>query len=281
MAGISRRELLGSAAALSASALVTRSAWDRTASMLTGYPQAASAEALAAVAPRRYRPGLARSSLAIILRFGIPLAGANFVNYTLLNVDYAFVGHLLGAAALGGRIFAPGGAMEAVLEAKHAGKIRYIGFTGHKSPAIHLEMLRTAFAHGFMFDAVQMPLNVMDAHYKSFAEKVVPVLVRHGIGVLGMKPLANGIILKSHTATPIECLHYAMNLPTSVVINGCESLERLHQGLRAARTFRPLSEKEVAAILAKTAVAAAQGRFEPFKTSHDFDGTYHHPQWLG
>jgi predicted aldo/keto reductase-like oxidoreductase len=142
-------------------------------------------------------------------------------------------------------------------------------------------MIHTGLKNGFTFDAVQMPLNVMDAHYRSFAERVVPVLVRHGIGVLGMKPLGNGIILQSHTATPIECLHYAMNLPTSVVINGCESLERLHQGLQAARTFRPLTKKEVAAILAKTAVAAAQGGFEPFKTTHDFDGTYHHPQWLG
>jgi predicted aldo/keto reductase-like oxidoreductase len=179
------------------------------------------------------------------------------------------------------RIFGPNGSIETLLAARKAGKLRYIGFTGHKDPAIHLKMIHTGLKNGFTFDAVQMPLNVMDAHYRSFAERVVPVLVRHGIGVLGMKPLGNGIILQSHTATPIECLHYAMNLPTSVVINGCESLERLHQGLQAARTFRPLTKKEVAAILAKTAVAAAQGGFEPFKTTHDFDGTYHHPQWLG
>jgi predicted aldo/keto reductase-like oxidoreductase len=180
-----------------------------------------------------------------------------------------------------GRIFGPGGAFEAALAAKKAGKIRYLGFTGHKDPEIHLKMLHTAFQRGFTFDAVQMPLNVMDAHYKSFAKKVVPVLVEHGIGVLGMKPMANGIILKSKTVTPIECLHYAMNLPTSVVINGCESLERLQQGLEAARTFKPLSEPEVAALLAKTAAAGARGEFEPFKTTFDFDGTHSNPSWLG
>jgi len=179
------------------------------------------------------------------------------------------------------RIFGPNGAFEAALAAKKAGKIRYIGFTGHKDPDIHLKMLHTAFAHDFTFDAVQMPLNVMDAHYKSFAHKVVPVLVEHGIGVLGMKPLGAGIILESNTVTAIECLHYAMNLPTSVVINGCDSVERVHQALEAARTFRPLSEAQVSALLAKTAAAGAQGQFERFKTSTEFDGTAHNPRWLG
>ncbi len=179
------------------------------------------------------------------------------------------------------RILGPGGALEAALAAKKAGKLRYIGFTGHKDPDIHLKMLNMAFQQGFTFDAVQMPLNVMDAHFKSFAKKVVPVLVEHGIGVLGMKPMANGIILKSKTVTPIDCLHYAMNLPTSVVINGCDSLERLEQGLEAARTFKPLNQQEVAALLAKTAVAGAKGQFEPFKTSFEFDGTHFNPQWLG
>lgn len=179
------------------------------------------------------------------------------------------------------RIFGPNGAFEAALAARKAGKIRYIGFTGHKDPDIHLKMLNTAFSHGFTFDTVQMPLNIMDAHYHSFAKKVVPVLVKHGIGVLGMKPLANGIILQSNTVTATECLHYAMNLPTSVVINGCDTIERLNQGLEAARTFRPLSETEVASLLAKTAAAAAKGEYEPFKNTHDFDGTYQNPQWLG
>ncbi len=179
------------------------------------------------------------------------------------------------------RIFGPNGAFEAALAARKAGKIRYIGFTGHKDPAIHLKMLNTGFEHGFTFDTVQMPLNVMDAHYHSFAKKVVPVCVKHGIGVLGMKPLAFGLIIQSHTVSAIECLHYAMNLRTSVVINGCDSIERLNQALEAARTFRPMSETQVAALLAKTAKAAANGGFEPFKTSHQFDGTWQNPQWLG
>jgi len=179
------------------------------------------------------------------------------------------------------RIFGAKGAFEAAMDAKKAGKIRYIGFTGHKDPDIHLKMLHTGFAHGFTFDAVQMPLNLMDAHYHSFAKKVVPVLVEHGIGVLGMKPLGGGGILQSQTVTPIECLHYAMNLPTSVVINGCDSLERLKQGLEAARTFKPLKQAELSGLLSKTASAGSQGKYERFKTTHDFDGTWQNPQWLG
>jgi aryl-alcohol dehydrogenase-like predicted oxidoreductase len=179
------------------------------------------------------------------------------------------------------RIFSKGGGMEAVLEAKKQGKVRYIGFTGHKSPDIHLKMLNTAVAHDFTFDAVQMPLNVMDAHFNSFEKKVLPVLVEHQIAVLGMKPMGDKIILKSKTATPIECLHYAMNLPTSVVITGCDSLDILDQALAAARTFKPLSSTEVTSLLTKTAVAAKEGEFERYKISHDFDGTFHNPQWLG
>ena len=179
------------------------------------------------------------------------------------------------------RIFAKGGGMEAVLEAKKQGKVRYIGFTGHKSPDIHLKMLNTAFAHNFTFDAVQMPLNVMDAHFNSFEKKVLPVLIEHKIGVLGMKPMGDKIILKSKTATPVECLHYAMNLPTSVVITGCDSMEILQQALDAARSFKPLSSNEVAALLTKTDTAAKNGEFERYKISHDFDGTYQNPQWLG
>lgn len=178
-------------------------------------------------------------------------------------------------------IFAPDGSLQAALEARKAGKIRYIGFTGHKSPDIHLKMLNTAFAHQFTFDTVQMPLNVMDAHFNSFEKKVLPVLVEHKIGVLGMKPMGDHIILNSKTATPIECLHYAMNLPTSVVITGCDSMKILEQALNAARTFRPMDQAEVASLLAKTAAAAENGQFELYKTSHQFDGTYHNPQWLG
>src|ERR1700732_521775 len=149
------------------------------------------------------------------------------------------------------RVFAAGGGMEAVVEAQKAGKVRYIGFTGHKSPDIHLKMLETADARQFHFDSVQMPLNVMDAHYNSFQKKVLPVLVKKEIGVLGMKPMGSGIILRSKTVGPIECLHYAMNLPTSVVINGCDSVALVEQALEAARTFTALSETQIVAVLAE------------------------------
>jgi uncharacterized protein len=179
------------------------------------------------------------------------------------------------------RIFGAGGSLEAALGAKKAGKIRYIGFTGHKSPDIHLKMLETAFAHDFLFDTVQMPLNVMDAHFNSFEKKVLPVLVKHNIGVLGMKPMGDSIILRSKTASAVECLHYAMNLPTSVVITGCDSLPILQQALGAARSFRPMSNDEVGQLLSKTSSAAVKGEFELYKTTHNFDGPYQNPQWLG
>jgi aryl-alcohol dehydrogenase-like predicted oxidoreductase len=179
------------------------------------------------------------------------------------------------------RIFDPEGALAAVLEARQAGKVRYIGFTGHKDPAVHLHMLDVADQHGFHFDTAQMPLNVMDAHYRSFAKLVVPELVKRQIGVLGMKSMANGILLKSNTVTPIECLHYALNLPTSVVITGMDSLELVDQAFEAIRTFQPMTDEQVQSLLAKTAKAGARGEFEPFKTSSIFDGTAQHPQWLG
>jgi predicted aldo/keto reductase-like oxidoreductase len=178
------------------------------------------------------------------------------------------------------RIFAEGGGMEAVLEAKKAGKIRFIGFTGHKSPDIHLKM-DTAAKHGFACDTVQMPLNVMDAHFNSFEKKVLPVLLKNNLGVLGMKPMGDHVILESKTATPVECLHYAMSLPTSVVITGCDSLPILQQALHAARSFQPMNSSQVAELLTRTAKAAEAGQFELYKTSHRFDGTYANPQWLG
>src|SRR6202166_2907936 len=159
-------------------------------------------------------------------------------------------------------IFAEGGANEAVLAAKKAGKIRYIGFTGHKDPHIHLYMLKVAAEHGFHFDTVQMPLNVMDAHFRSFGQMVLPELVRDGIGVLGMKPMGDGVILKSKTVTPVECLHYAMTLPTSTVITGIDSLEILKQDLEAVKSFKPLTEEQTDALLQRTAEAAADGRYE-------------------
>jgi predicted aldo/keto reductase-like oxidoreductase len=179
------------------------------------------------------------------------------------------------------RIFREGGAIEALQEAKKAGKIRYIGFTGHKDPKIHLKVLETARQKGFRFDAVQMPLNVMDAHFKSFEKEVLPVLVREGIGVLGMKPLGSGIILQSQKVNPVECLHYALNLPTSTVITGVDSIKILDQALDAVRTFKPMDAEQVNKLLARTADPGSQGKFELFKTSKQFDGTVQNPQWLG
>ena len=179
------------------------------------------------------------------------------------------------------RIFDEQGANAALIEARDAGKIRFIGFTGHKDPRIHLHMLEVAKENGFRFDTVQMPLNVMDAHYRSFEKMVLPELVQQKIGVLAMKTLANGTILESNTVTAIECLQYAMNLPVSVVITGCESMEDLEQALTAARTFRPMSEEQMTALLARTSKAAARGEFELFKTTSVYDGTASHPEWLG
>jgi len=179
------------------------------------------------------------------------------------------------------RIFHPEGANAALLEARGAGKLRYIGFTGHKDPRIHLYMLEVAAEHGFRFDTVQMPLNVMDAHYRSFEKQVVPELVKLKIGILGMKSMANGILLKSQTVTPVECLHYALSLPTSVVITGIDSMEILDQAFAAAESFHPLEHDERDALLRKTRAAAAKGEFEPFKTSSIFDGTAGNPEWLG
>jgi predicted aldo/keto reductase-like oxidoreductase len=179
------------------------------------------------------------------------------------------------------RIFDEEGANAALVEARQAGKLRYIGFTGHKDPRIHLYMLEVAADQGFTFDTVQMPLNVMDAHYRSFEKLVLPKLVKQQIGVLGMKPLANGVILESATVTAIECLHYALSLPTSVVITGCDSMDILDQALEAARNFHPMGQAEVQALLARTAKAASKGEFEPFKTTSIFDATASNPEWLG
>lgn len=178
------------------------------------------------------------------------------------------------------RVFTSGG-IEAVLAARKAGKVRYIGFTGHKSPAIHLHMLDVASAHGFVFDAVQMPLNVMDAHFDSFEKQVLPELVKQNCGVLGMKSMGDSWILGSKVVTAAECLRYAMSLPTSVVITGCESIEILEQAIDVARSFKPMSRKELASLLARTAPAASNGAYEKYKTSDYFDGTSRNLEWLG
>ncbi len=179
------------------------------------------------------------------------------------------------------RVFAEGGAMEAVLEAKKAGKVRFVGFTGHKDPYVHLRMLEIARANHFHFDAVQMPINVMDAHFRSFAHDVLPVLNREGIASLGMKAFGDPHILASKTATPLECLYYCLNLPISVQITGIESQTILDQAFEAVRTFKPYSAGDLAALLDRTRAAALTGKFEPFKTTSSNDGTAHRPERLG
>jgi len=178
------------------------------------------------------------------------------------------------------RVFAPGGAIEALVEARKAGKLRFTGFTGHKSPAIHLHMLEVAKKNGYHFDTVQLPINPLDAHYESFEKNVVPALQREGIAVLGMKPMGSGVILESGAVRADECLRYALSAPTSVVITGCDTMGILKQALRVAFTFKPLSPQERQALLARTAKVAAGGRFEQFKTTERFDGTTQNPKWL-
>jgi predicted aldo/keto reductase-like oxidoreductase len=179
------------------------------------------------------------------------------------------------------RIFAPGGAIEAALAARQAGKIRYIGFTGHKDPAVHLRMLETAQKHNFHFDTVQMPINVMDAHFRSFTKEVMPVALKQGIGVLAMKTFGDPYILKSNTVQPIEALHYGLTLPVSVIITGIDNTQTLDQAFEAARTFKPLDQTQMASLLARTATAASEGKFELFKTTQHYDGTAQNPKWLG
>lgn len=177
-------------------------------------------------------------------------------------------------------VFGEDGAVEALRFAQNEGKLRFIGFTGHKSPAIHLEMLRVADAHDFRFDTVQMPLNVMDPHYQSFQSQVLPILVKNHIGVLGMKPMGSGDILESNTVSAEECLRYALSLPTAVVITGCDSMPILEQAIKVGTSFEPLSEAEMQALLAKTRAAGKRGKYEAFKNTTRFDATHRHPEWL-
>jgi len=180
------------------------------------------------------------------------------------------------------RIFAPHGAIEAALAARKAGKTRFLGFTGHKSPEIHLAMLEACDAHGFVPDTVQLPLNVLDASYDSFQAKVLPVLVQRGIGVLGMKPLADGFVPRSGAVPPEDALRYAMSVPgVAVTITGIDALPVLDQALRLARGFQPFSIDARRALEQEAAAVAANGRFEAYKSGHTFDSTYHHPEWLG
>ncbi len=179
------------------------------------------------------------------------------------------------------KVFAPNGALEAAMRAKEQGKFRYIGFTGHKSPAIHKHMFDVADQHQFHFDTVQMPLNVMDAHYDSFEQGVLPVATAHGTAVLGMKAFGDAFIVKSGVASPIEMLHYPMSLPITLQVCGIDSMPVLQQALNAVRSFTPLTPEQRTALLAKTQAVAADGKTERYKTSHHFDGTVQNPQWLG
>jgi aryl-alcohol dehydrogenase-like predicted oxidoreductase len=178
------------------------------------------------------------------------------------------------------RIFAAGGAMEAALAARQAGKIRYIGFTGHKDPQIHLRTLEIAQQHKFHFDTVQMPVNVMDWHFRSFTQQVIPVANAQGIGVLAMKVFAGRGILQSKTVQPLEALQFALAQKVSVVITGMESMPILEQAFAAVKA-KPLSETEMAAVLERTRDAAMTGVYEPFKTTARVDGSARRPDWLG
>lgn len=179
------------------------------------------------------------------------------------------------------RVFAQGGALEAAVAAKQAGKIRYIGFTGHKDPAVHLRMFETAKRHGFHFDTVQMPVNVMDAHFRSFTKEVIPVALKQGTGILAMKTFGDNYILRSKTVEAIEALHYSLTQPVSVVITGIDSPAILEQAIQATKTFKPLTQTQIASLLDRTREAASEGKFELFKTTNHFDGTAANPKWLG
>jgi aryl-alcohol dehydrogenase-like predicted oxidoreductase len=179
------------------------------------------------------------------------------------------------------RIFGEGGAMDALIEARERGKVRYIGFTGHKDPSIHLYMLDLAARRGIDFDAVQMPLNVMDAHFRSFEKEVLPRALTERIAVLGMKSLGGGALLKAGNLSAAECLRYSLSLPAATVITGIDSFERLTQALHLGAHFTPMQPEEISALLAQTKAPAAEGRFELFKTTSHYDATAREHQWLG
>jgi len=179
------------------------------------------------------------------------------------------------------RVFAPGGAIETLEKARKAGKVRFIGFTGHKSPAMHLHMIEVATKHGYTFDTLQMPVNVMDAQRDSFAGQVIPVASRLKMGILGMKSIGGGVFVQSKTVKPVECLHYAMSQQVDCVITGCDSIEVLDQALGLARNFQPLNQAAIKELLSRTSTEAASGALEKYKNSPTFDGTSHNPQWLG
>ncbi len=182
------------------------------------------------------------------------------------------------------RIFSDGGAWEAMDAARKAGKVRYVGFTGHKDPFVHLRMLDEAKQNGVHFDAVQMPVNVMDAHFRSFTYQVLPRLLEEKIGQLAMKPFGGSLIvnevLRTGVATPIELQHYVMSLPVSVMITGINNMKILDQALESARTYKPIDAAARAELVKRVAAPAHEGKFEGYKTTNHFDGTARNPQWL-
>jgi aryl-alcohol dehydrogenase-like predicted oxidoreductase len=166
-------------------------------------------------------------------------------------------------------IFAPGGVIEAIDEAKRQGKVRFVGFTGHKHPDIHLSVL----SHNYPFDTVQMPLNCMDTHFQSFERRVLPDALRRGMGVFGMKSFGGGAeIINGGMASPQEALRYAMSLPAASIISGIDNIDVLRQNLEIACGFVPMSAEEMDSLRNRTQLCGGDGRFELYKTSIAYDG---------
>jgi uncharacterized protein len=166
-------------------------------------------------------------------------------------------------------IFKSNGAAEALLQAKKDGKVRFVGFTGHKDPSIHLKML----AQGFAFDSMQMPLNCFDANFRSFEKQVLPEADRRGMAVLGMKSMGgSGEMVKHGVVTPAEALSYAMSLPVTVTISGMDSLGVLKQNLEIVRGFKPISAANMQQLRDRVRPDASDGRWELFKTTKKYDG---------
>jgi aryl-alcohol dehydrogenase-like predicted oxidoreductase len=179
------------------------------------------------------------------------------------------------------RAFASGGAVEAMIAAKEAGKVRFLGFTGRKHPDYHAHMFAVAAKNGFVFDAVQMPLNIMDPHFRSFERSVIPLAQQTDTGIIAMNAFGDRGILDTRIATPLQMLHYSLTLPVSSVVNGVNSIFTLDEAVTAAVSFRPLSEAQIAAMLARSAAQSANGALERYKISDEFDVTVQHPEWMG
>lgn len=178
------------------------------------------------------------------------------------------------------RAFAVGGCIETYLKLKEEGAVRFIGFTGHKDPAIHLRMLDAAEQRGIRFDAVQMPVNALDATFRSFSEQVIPVCRERGIAVIGMKSLGAGEFLGHSDVSPTDLLRWSLSQPVTTLVTGCESVEQVRQALGAADDFEPLSAAEQARLVDTVRPLAFDGRLERWKTATEFDGTSNSPEWM-